>query len=108
MTTKSDRQRDEWPPERVRELRKRAGMTQAQLAHAIGVTPASVSQWESGANEISDVNRYKLARVLLDGDVPGTPDARITALEAEVRELRTQLRILQIAVAELDADVRPS
>lgn len=74
MTTGSDRHRDEWPADRVRELRKRAGMTQGQLAKAVGVTTAAVSMWESGANEVSEVNRYKLARVLIDGDVPGTPD----------------------------------
>lgn len=106
MTTGSARQRDEWPPDRVRDLRKRAGMTQAQLAHAIGVTPASVSQWETGANEIGAVNRFKLARALIDGDVPDGPDARLTALEAEVRELRAAVSVLQELTARLAARAR--
>lgn len=103
MTTRSDRHRDDWTPERVRRERKRAGMTQRQLAEAIGVTPASVSLWESGANEISDVNRFKLARVLLDGDRSASVDGRVRKLETDVLELQVQVRILQETVERLAA-----
>lgn len=33
---------------RVREARKESGMTQEELATAVGVTQAAVTQWETG------------------------------------------------------------
>lgn len=39
----------------VRQLRQRAGMTQADLATALGVTQSAVSQWESGSAPAPDV-----------------------------------------------------
>lgn len=33
--------------QQIRELRKKAGFTQAKLAEAIGVTQSTVSQWEN-------------------------------------------------------------
>jgi transcriptional regulator with XRE-family HTH domain len=33
---------------RIAEQRERAGKTQAQLAEAMGVTPAAVAHWERG------------------------------------------------------------
>lgn len=101
MTTRSDRHRDDWPAERIKDERKRAGLTQAQLADALGVTAAAVSLWESGANDISDVNRFKLARVLIDGDLPASLESRVRTLETEVRELRAQVTVLQELVARL-------
>ncbi|HJN14194.1 MAG TPA: helix-turn-helix transcriptional regulator [Armatimonadota bacterium] len=35
---------------RIREARKRAGLTQGELGKAIGVTQASVTRWETGRN----------------------------------------------------------
>jgi putative transcriptional regulator len=35
----------------IRELRMRAGLTQAQLAARLGCTPSTVYNWEKGKNE---------------------------------------------------------
>lgn len=40
-------------PQRIRQLRTQAGLTRARLAVMIGVAPASISQWESGATRPS-------------------------------------------------------
>lgn len=37
--------------ERIKALRQARGMTQAQLAQAVGVTKSAVSQWEIGLTE---------------------------------------------------------
>jgi len=48
----------------IRELRIAAGMTQLELAIAVGVTPSAVYNWERGKNEPSATNLRDLARVL--------------------------------------------
>ncbi|WP_346291405.1 helix-turn-helix transcriptional regulator [Sphaerothrix gracilis] len=48
------------------ELRKRAGLTQRQLAEAMGVTVKSVSAWERGvvAPRLTFVETQKLTEIL--------------------------------------------
>ena len=36
--------------DRIKEHRIKCGMTQAQLAEALGVTPQAVSKWEKGVS----------------------------------------------------------
>ncbi len=43
------------------ELRKEAGISQAQLANEIGVSQRAISLWETGANEPKATYIYKLA-----------------------------------------------
>lgn len=43
------------------EERKKAGKTQAETAKAVGVTPAAVSQWESGRSKPKILTCFKLA-----------------------------------------------
>lgn len=38
------------PAEKLREIREAAGVSQRTLARAIGVTPQSVANWESGTH----------------------------------------------------------
>lgn len=49
---------------KIRELRLRAGMTQAQLAKKMNVDQSAVSRWESGDTEPLKKIRKKLAKVL--------------------------------------------
>ena len=50
--------------ERVRQRRGLLGMTQAKLAHALGLTFQQVQKYERGANRISASRLHDLARVL--------------------------------------------
>lgn len=52
-------------PERLRQLRKDAGLSQKQLAGFVGVSTAAVSCWETGVREFpAGNNLVKLAEVL--------------------------------------------
>ena len=52
-------------PERIKQLRKEAGLSQRQLAKLIGVSTAAVSSWETGVRDIpAGNNLVKLAEVL--------------------------------------------
>jgi DNA-binding XRE family transcriptional regulator len=57
----------------IRRARRRAGMSQAELASALGVRQSSVSQWERGATEPSTHNLLDLMRVL-----PGLAESLIS------------------------------
>ena len=46
---------------RIAELRKEKGLSQRQLATAIGTSQANVSRWEQGLNEPSIIECWKLA-----------------------------------------------
>ena len=37
--------------EQIRDLRKKAGLTQEQLAETLGVTAGAVYKWESGVSQ---------------------------------------------------------
>lgn len=84
----------------VKELRKKAGIQQKELAIVIGVSRPTVSEWESGKKDPSGERLQKLADyfgvdelVILgkgvvdltnpDSNVPKTPEARILAAWAD-------------------------
>lgn len=50
--------------QRIREQRTRAGLSQAQLASAVGVDSNTVSRWERGLYKAAGESVYKLARAL--------------------------------------------
>lgn len=53
----------------IRARREAAGLTQAQLADLIGVTPVTIYRWETRGLPPSHRNRHALARQL--GGTPG-------------------------------------
>ena len=52
-------------PERIKQLRKEAGLSQKQLAELVGVSKAAVSCWETGARVVpAGDNLVRLAEIL--------------------------------------------
>lgn len=52
-------------PERIKQLRKEAGLSQKQLADLVGVSKAAVSCWETGARGVpAGDNLVRLAEIL--------------------------------------------
>ena len=49
---------------RLREARKKAGLTQSQLAIKIGIGQNTYSYWETGKTKIDSVSLAKLAEIL--------------------------------------------
>jgi transcriptional regulator with XRE-family HTH domain len=58
------------PPNRIRELRLAAGLTQAELAEIIGVKPNVIGRYETGDRELSLGRMRQIARVF-ETDVGG-------------------------------------
>jgi transcriptional regulator with XRE-family HTH domain len=48
----------------IKYYRKKAGITQKQLAELVGVTSTAVSNWESGQNSINTEILFKVCEVL--------------------------------------------
>lgn len=49
---------------KLKQLRKQSGLSQTELAAAIGVTQGAVSQWEMGASKPSLDNLVSIAKAL--------------------------------------------
>lgn len=100
----------------VKELRKKKGIQQKELAISIGVSRPIVSEWESGKKDPSGERLRKLAEFFnvdelvvlgkgfadssLEADIPKTPEARIMAagMDKLPKEMRQQaLAIMQAA-----------
>jgi transcriptional regulator with XRE-family HTH domain len=52
------------PPNRLTELRERAGLSRAELAVKVGVTEGTIVRWELRYTSIDDRTKVKLARIL--------------------------------------------
>ena len=50
--------------ERIKAARKKAGLTQAELAEALAIPPQSISQWETGSRNPKFENLKRIAEVL--------------------------------------------
>lgn len=78
--------------------RLRAGMTQTELARAIGTTQSHVSEYESGARRIETMPAGEFVRLkavldvtdalLLDADLSGIDPDAVAAAENRVARLR--------------------
>jgi transcriptional regulator with XRE-family HTH domain len=61
----------------IRDVRKRAGLTQSEVAEALGIGVPQVSRWETGSVNIPSEKLVTLARLLKTsvGELLGTPGA---------------------------------
>jgi transcriptional regulator with XRE-family HTH domain len=65
------------PPNRLTELRERAGLSRAELAVKVGVTEGTIVRWELRYTGIDDRRKVELARILdttVDELMAGWPD----------------------------------
>jgi len=98
---------------RLREPRTAAGMTQEQLGFALGVTKASISEWENGRKTPSFRVLAELRNALkrsVDELVCGASDINSTEVNAggrnELRADSTQERALLVRFRALSAKKR--
>ena len=83
-------------PARLRSARRAVGLTQKQLAHALGVEPITVSRWERGVTTPSLPRLRRIAELTetTTSDLVRAPDAmsahaiELTALREELGETR--------------------
>ena len=104
----------------IRELRKKKGLTQQQLAEKVGISNVSLSNYERGT-QMPDLNTLARIAVELDvstdillgisgevteTEVPKTPEARIMAagMDKLPKEMRTQALEIMQAVYVAHAD----
>ena len=85
-------------PERLRYLRKAAGLSQKQLAQFIGVSTTAVSSWETGAREFPTGNNLvRLAEAL------GLDPAEVLKANGKSAAARNEVQLLA-AVRALPAE----
>jgi transcriptional regulator with XRE-family HTH domain len=86
-----------WSPRRFARLRRRAGLSQADLARAVGVSATTISSWERGRN--APVS----SRLLVIAAALGVEVTEVAPLSArpDLRELRERAGLTQAALAEL-------
>ena len=63
-----------WDGERVRALRERLGLTQRQLADALGVRQQTVSEWETGVYQPRGASA-RMLRIVAERTAPYDADA---------------------------------
>lgn len=96
-------------PERLRQLRKNAGLSQRQLANFVGVSTGTVSNWETGSREFpASNNLVKLAEALgvdpvevLKVDCKGAAARNEVQLLAAFRVLPRQQQLIAIKLIEV-------
>ena len=93
----------------IRELRIERGLTQTELAKAIGVTQGAVYFWEKGINEPTAGYLVKMATLFsvsvdellsFDGQKPLSVDAETTEMTRLFSRLTKEQRQIMISVAK--------
>jgi transcriptional regulator with XRE-family HTH domain len=54
------------PGSRIEEWRKKAELTQQQLATLVGVTPNTIQNWESGKSGVEQIEKFLKLCAILD------------------------------------------
>lgn len=76
-------------PERIKQLRKEAGLSQKQLADYVGVSKAAVSCWETGVREVpAGDNLVRLAEAL------GLDPAEVMKVDGKNATPRNEVQLL--------------
>jgi transcriptional regulator with XRE-family HTH domain len=75
----------------LKELRERAGLTQDELAAAVGTDRRNIRRWEAEGHDPSGTVLLRMLDALGAEIVPKPPDELPRAVNAEVHELRTEL-----------------
>ena len=93
LTTPGDEPGAQWLVAMYR-VRKELGMTQAQLAIAIGMTKHAVSSWEIGRNKIRATSALRMSARLQRNIIAGTTDPITVAelVQPRVLEYERSLR----------------
>lgn len=83
-------------PERLSQARRLRGYLKSDLAAAVGVTPAAISQFESGLNNPSTATASRMAlalRIPADFLVPRRPVVAVAEDETNFRSLRSTTKV---------------
>jgi transcriptional regulator with XRE-family HTH domain len=75
----------------LKELRERAGLTQDELAAAVGTDRRNIRRWEAEGHDPSGTVLLRILEALGAEVVPKLPAELPRAVNAEVQELRTAL-----------------
>jgi transcriptional regulator with XRE-family HTH domain len=95
----------------IRMRRNRLGLTQPELARALGVSPRTVLRWENYGGTPDTANRQKLATIL-GGDpddyaVAGEKPPEILRLESLIRKADRKIKDMERTYAASMAEDQP-
>ena len=83
----------------LRELRESAGLTQEQLALAVGTDRRNVRRWEVDGHDPSATTLLRILEVVRAQVVPAPPAELPRTVDAQVRDLELRLRDAEDAAA---------
>lgn len=104
---------------KIRLLRKRAGLTQEQLAELLDLTPQQIQKYEAGSNKINTDRLQEIAQLLKvpvhlfflanDSDTPHSDEEQLL-LHAyrTISNRQLQEALLQLALTAAELPVSPS
>ena len=86
--------------ERIKAARKRAGLTQKEIADRLGISSSSIAQWETGTRKPKAETLQRLADALgvsmldLDERFAWQPDREISITVPQEEDLREEVKAL--------------